>query len=68
MPGVYPVAGGIVTPVGFEVPPGAEIGSETHILNDHTYCCQMSGHECPSGEPKMEDSAICQDFHWRRLH
>lgn len=39
MPGVYPVAGGIVTPVGFEVPPGGEIGSETHILNDHTYCC-----------------------------
>jgi hypothetical protein len=32
-------AGGIVTPVGFEIPPGGEIGSKNHVLNDHSYCC-----------------------------
>ena len=31
--------GGVVFPVGFEVPPGGQIGSPNHILNDHTYCC-----------------------------
>lgn len=25
-------------PVGFEKPPGGEIGSTNHILNDHIYC------------------------------
>ena len=28
-----------VYPVGFDTPPGADIGSSKHILNDHTYCC-----------------------------
>ena len=42
-PGQYPdeigILGGIVRPVGFEKPPGGEIGSNKHVLNDHTYCC-----------------------------
>ena len=33
------VLSGIVFPVGFITPPGAEIGSPNHVLNDHTYCC-----------------------------
>jgi hypothetical protein len=33
------VLSGIVIPVGFITPPGAEIGSPNHVLNDHTYCC-----------------------------
>jgi hypothetical protein len=44
--------GGVVFPVGFEVPPGGQIGSPNHILNDHTYCCQLSPSMCATGEPK----------------
>lgn len=33
------VMSGYVFPVGFQSPPGAELGSSTHVLNDHTYCC-----------------------------
>lgn len=25
--------------VGFKTPPGADIGSTHHIMNEHTYCC-----------------------------
>jgi len=39
LPKDVPVIGGDVFNVGFEKPPGAEIGSVNHILNDHTYCC-----------------------------
>ena len=43
-PGQFPdeVGVGFADPVwhvGFEKPPGAEIGSTNHMLNDHTYCC-----------------------------
>lgn len=31
-----------VHPVGFTVPPGGEIGSVNHVMNDHTYCCQST--------------------------
>jgi hypothetical protein len=50
-PDVLPVLGGFIPAVGFNTPPGGEIGSTTHILNDHTYCCQMSATECADGEP-----------------
>ncbi len=38
-PDVVGVLGGFIPAVGFNTPPGGEIGSTTHILNDHTYCC-----------------------------
>ena len=48
---------GYVFPVGFETPPGGDIGSDKHVLNDHTYCCQLSAAECTSeispGEPQV---------------
>jgi len=25
--------------LGFKNPPGGKIGSDKHVLNDHTYCC-----------------------------
>jgi hypothetical protein len=25
--------------IGFEKPPGGEIGSSKHLLNEHSYCC-----------------------------
>lgn len=52
LPTDVPVVGGKVFSVGFEKPPGAEIGSVNHILNDHTYCCQLSLEACDaSGNP-----------------
>lgn len=44
---------GIIIPAGFTEPPGAEIGSQNHVLNDHTYCCQLNSEVCASGEPNM---------------
>ena len=38
-PDVLGVLGGLVFHVGFEKPPGGDIGSNRHVLNDHTYCC-----------------------------
>ena len=29
----------MVHKLGFDTPPGGKIGSEKHVLNDHTYCC-----------------------------
>lgn len=60
-------AGGIVTPVGFEIPPGGEIGSKNHVLNDHSYCCQLSAHACPDGEPLVEWAAKCRQWHEKRI-
>jgi hypothetical protein len=37
MVGLGPEA--VVWHLGFEKPPGGEIGSANHVLNDHTYCC-----------------------------
>ena len=36
----------IVNHLGFAAPPGGKNGSDTHVLNDHTYCCLM-GDACP---------------------
>lgn len=66
-PDNLPIMGGITTPVGFQTPPGGEIGSNTHVLNDHTYCCQISGSACPNGEPTAEEKSTCLDWHQRRL-
>lgn len=29
----------IVNHLGFASPPGGQNGSDTHVLNEHTYCC-----------------------------
>ena len=33
------ILSGAVFPVGFQTPPGVDMGSNIHVLNDHTYCC-----------------------------
>jgi len=58
---------GLVFPVGFEVPPGAQIGSNKHVLNDHTYCCQLSGNECATGEPQVAHAVQCREWHESRI-
>lgn len=55
-----------VIPVGFEAPPGGEIGSSKHVLNDHSYCCSIPG-VCADGEPSTEDAGKCLAFHQKRL-
>jgi len=59
--------GGIITEVGFEVPPGGEIGSSHHVLNDHTYCCQLNREVCASGEPSTDKTQECYDWHDKRI-
>ena len=62
---------GYVFPVGFEAPPGAAIGSDKHVLNDHTYCCQLSSKECTStispGEPQVAHADQCLQWHKKRI-
>lgn len=60
VPDIIGVGSGIVVPVGFEVPPGGEIGSAKHVLNDHSYCCSLGAKVCATGEPPLELAAKCQ--------
>jgi hypothetical protein len=59
--------GGVVFPVGFETPPGGEIGSPNHVLNDHTYCCQLSPGICATGEPSTDKAKECLKWHNNRM-
>ena len=58
---------GYVFPVGFKTPPGGEIGSSKHVLNDHTYCCQLSADECVTGEPQVAHADKCLKWHEKRI-
>lgn len=53
--------------VGFKLPPGGAIGSENHVLNDHTYCCQVNPNLCADGEPPEGTDDVCYSFHQDRL-
>ena len=47
---------GMVFDLGFKTPPGGEIGSKNHVLNDHSYCCQLDLSICKeTGEPQKKD-------------
>ena len=61
--------GGTVYPVGFKTPPGGKIGSANHVLNDHTYCCQLGGNPspCASGEPDPALADECLVWHKKRI-
>lgn len=61
--------GGTIYPVGFRKPPGGEIGSANHILNDHTYCCQLGGDPspCATGEPDPALANECLVWHKKRI-
>ena len=67
MPDEIGVLSGYVFPVGFETPPGGEIGSDKHVLNDHTYCCQLGAKYCATGEPSTADAAACLQWHEKRI-
>lgn len=61
------IRGGVITEVGFEVPPGGEKGSNHHVLNDHTYCCQLGNDPCPNGEPDINRADDCLAWHEKRI-
>jgi len=66
-PDWLPIGNGLVSPVGFQTPPGGEIGSNTHVLNDHTYCCSLGLSVCAEGEPSTDMQAKCRSFHNKRI-
>ena len=53
--------------LGFTKPPGGEIGSKRHVLNDHTYCCQIYGTCDATGEPQEKDAKACKEWHEQRI-
>jgi endoglycosylceramidase len=59
--------GGTIFPAGFTNPPGAEIGSDKHVFNDHTYCCQLAGDICATGEPDQSKLDECLVWHNKRI-
>lgn len=64
----YPDSGlGKVNKTGFVSPPGGQNNSAHHVLNDHTYCCQLGGDVCATGEPAEDKAAECLAFHKLRV-
>ena len=61
--------GGTIFPVGFVTPPGGEYNSANHVLNDHTYCCQLGGwpQPCETGEPSPDLADECLAWHRKRV-
>ena len=53
--------------LGFTKPPGGEIGSKNHVLNDHTYCCLIIGTCDATGEPQEKSAKMCKAWHEKRL-
>jgi hypothetical protein len=51
--------GGIINSIGFDTPPGGEIGSDKHVLNDHMYCCVMDTKVCETGQPTTDYASQC---------
>lgn len=64
--GLYPVVDKAFH-VGFEKPPGAEIGSSKHVLNDHAYCCTMGPEVCDIGEPNPKYASQCEKWHEKKF-
>lgn len=66
-PDSLPVLHGTNFPVGFETPPGGNVGSPYHVLNDHSYCCAMDPRACHGGEPLPEHADSCLEWHHSKL-
>jgi len=66
--GLGPRLPGQIFDVGFATPPGGEVGSPYHVLNDHTYCCTLGLQVCATGEPTTAYASQCESWHNKRLH
>lgn len=64
---VLSMLGGITFETGFTAPPGtSNVGNA--LLNDHTYCCEMSYNACKGGEPTLKDAETsCASFNRRKI-
>lgn len=58
---------GKVENAGFEAPPGGKNGSSNHVLNDHSYCCQLGPSICATGEPAADKGPECSQWHHDRI-
>lgn len=67
MPGSLPIGDGLTAPVGYHHPPGGDIGSTHHVLNDHTYCCAVVPSACEDEEPLASKADICLAWHENKL-
>lgn len=59
-----------VNGTGLVTPPGGKNGSDNHVMNHHTYCCQIHDPSdvCASGEPNYDKySKICRKWHADRV-
>ena len=59
---------GIVNRAGFTSPPGGKNNSANHVLNDHSYCCQLNTTICSTGEPDVSMGKECLDWHHKRIY
>lgn len=64
---VMSLFGGISFKVGFTAPPGSS-NPLNALLNDHSYCCEMSYNACKGGEPTLKDAqTTCASFNRRKV-
>lgn len=67
-PDTVPLLGGIVFPTGFSENPGGKENTHNQMLNDHTYCCQVSAAMCSeTKEPPLDQEETCRKFNRNRL-
>ena len=62
--GIY---GGLVFNLGFTKPPGGEMNSANHVLNDHTYCFQLVSDLRKKGSEVGRNSTQCRGWHEDRI-
>ncbi len=66
-PDFYGTQGGIIFNLGFTEAPGGAEYSNLQVLNDHTYCCEVSVDMCANGEPPLSRMSECRSFHEKRV-
>jgi endoglycosylceramidase len=68
-PDFFGTMGGIVFNLGFTEAPGGSDKANLHVLNDHTYCCELSADMCTGngGEPPLEKAKECRNWHQKRV-
>lgn len=66
-PDTVPLFGGLVFPVGFSENPGGNENTHNQMLNDHTYCCQVSATMCANKEPPLDQEETCRKFNRNRV-
>lgn len=62
------IFGGLVFNLGFTKPPGGEMNSSNHVVNDHTYCFQLVSSDRQKGLPHYgRNNTQCRLWHEDRI-